>query len=1607
MLKKRMLSLLLVLAVVFTVPMQSFAGSGKSVMTLSADDSSLPSIKAGNIAGRQTLNFNTDWLYTPNDLKNGHLVNLSDSSFEKVSVPHANKILETHKGNDFQKQIESFRFISWYRRHFALGSEYAGKRITVDFQGVATVADVYVNGEHVGRHEGAYTSFSLDITDFVYTDGSDNVIAVRVDSTKHSDLPPEGGDVDYLLFGGIVRDVSMTITDPVYVDWTFLTTPELKDESGSPVDVQVNIANGSTDSAACKVETIIKDANGNVVTSVSSNQTIAAGNSQVVEQTTSKVSNPNLWSIENPYLYTALTRIIVNGNEIDTYETRFGFRYFEFKNGTKAGEDASFYLNGVKTEIVGINRHEQWPWVGRAVPNKLQAADADMIKDTGLNAVRTSHYPQDPDFLARCDEIGLIVFEEAPGWQHLGDLEWQEHYKENLKEMVIRDRNHASIISWGTRVNESLDSTNLYKETHALVKELDPSRPTHGVRKRGSDANPRYKDFDEDIYTQNYDYPAVPTHTPYLVTEHTMDWGSRGMAEATDTLAAAWIGSWAANLEYYYGNDLVAGGFGWSMFDYNNEVNYTNTGYVFPSGLYDIFRLDKPVSYLYRSQKDPSEEKVLYIANYWTTGSPSSVLVLSNCDEVELFVNGVSKGRKSPNKYMNLPHPAFEFTGNTFSAGELRAVGYINGEMVTETTRKTPGSAAKLILEADYDTLAADGTDMTAVTVTAVDADGTRMPYAANTVTIDLEGEGKFIGEKSIDLEGGRVGFLVQSKYLEAGTITCEVTSPGLESDTCEITVEPYIAEDLVPVSDGSGGIGPIKLLDVNDNQVGSGYNQFQYVGNWLYTAASGCYMGDNHYSNTADDYCEIKFSGSNIQFYGAKASDHGILAASVDGGDEILIDCYQATRSDNVLLFDSGELTPGEHTLRIRVTGTKNTLATGNYVNVDRAQITDDGRKFLTARQSVYNYAGSISTTNVRNDFELGTGSGTDYGIEGNTPENWVGNALWIAQGACLYNHPFTKAEAEGKVLYIRFDYKLCNGQDGDQRISAIAGGEATIDADLATQTLSSSGFLRQTVRDVVVVLDNIRHAVYYYCDGNLFASKENIGDDKVLTGIALHGGISTNHVQEIYNANYGTVVSMDLSLEVWEQQVICNLVSTADNGTSGLLAIYDSRDRLTHVYKNPEEDLKLTLPNEAYTAKSFLWDSNVKPLTEPNTLPFTTTGSKIETGTEDASITMELDSETVGNGEVSLVCYDPNWDKTDLDTMHIAYLNQYTLENEKKTVTFALNSAPLPGEYTVVIGSSEGKTVETFELLKPGKLVIKCDGFTYNGTKKAAPSVVSNTNTGKEVKYRYYSDSECKNEITVTKDGIKNAGTYYVVGTVDATAAHSAAVSNKVSFTIAKATVTNAAVSGIKTKYYTGKALTQPKMTVAGYKAGVDYRVSYENNTKVGTATVIITFQGNYRGTVKKTFKIKNAIPVKNKVYKVGKYYYKVTKSAESKGTVELVKPTTKNLKSVKIRQTVKINGYTFLVTAIASKAFNNNKKLTNVTIGKNVTKIGSKAFNGCKKLNSIKITSKKLTSVGRNAFKGISSKANIKVPASKLTKYKVMLTKKGQSSTVTITR
>lgn len=746
-------------------------------------------------SNRTIIKLDTGWLFTNADNSSfSGATGFNDANWRKVCVPHAN-VITKHAYMD----TASYRIISWYRRHFTPSASDSNRRFRLEFQGVAVIATVYVNGSAVGSpHKGAYTPFTIDITDRVNV-GQDNVIAVKVDSKRHVEIPPEGREnLDFMVFGGIVRPVSMIVTDPLYVDWTFVSTqnPSQAAPVNPVVTAKTKIYNYNSTQKNSTVITSIVDGGNNVVATSSTQTTIPANSNTTVTQTTSAIANPLLWSTDKPNLYTVFVQVQDASRFVDAYKTRLGIRSLALSK-----TDGKCYLNGKPIKLRGLNRHETYPYIGRAAPKRLQRRDADILKyDLGCNLVRASHYPQAPDFLDRCDEVGLLVLEEIPGWQVLGTGEWRTIAKQNLVDMVIRDRNHPSLLSWGCRANETVDDV-WYKSMNDTARSLDPTRLTHGVRfSHGID--PDY--FYEDIWTQNFFMPTDnPVHIPFITTEfaghtivkqiHAWDNDKIQVNQIIDESRGHATGQNAS-----YACERWAGLVGWCAFDYNSphrNATYSDSGrgnmsYVSPHGVSSIFRLPKLAAYFYQSQRDPAlYGPMVRIGNYWTPSSPTRVVVVSNCEEVALYQDDVLISKKPPELYPDLPYPCYHWVGVPFRSGELKAIGYIGGVAVATHGVRTPGNPATLTVVPDT-TVLFDGGDMTQVVVSLRDDYGQILHLRADSVTLSARGSGDFIGEEKTALEGGQIAFYVKTRASETGSITCQATSAGLSGSATVVVVK-------------------------------------------------------------------------------------------------------------------------------------------------------------------------------------------------------------------------------------------------------------------------------------------------------------------------------------------------------------------------------------------------------------------------------------------------------------------------------------------------------------------------------------------------------------------------------------------------------------------------------------------------------------------------------------------------------------------------------------------------------------------------------------------------------------------------------------------------
>jgi len=775
--------------------------------------------------GRMILPINRSWRYHPAKVAGAEAPDFDDSKFQRVVIPHTNIELPWHDFDD-----KDYEFISTYRRRFRSPKGAEGKRVFVDFEGVMTASTVWINGVLLGDYKGGFTPFSFELTKHLRKD-AENVLVVQVDSTERADIPPFGYEIDYMTFGGIYREVNLRVVPATYIDNIFAKPtsvlgggPSLEVScflageplGNGPLSIEVELSDGDhvISKATRTIERMAgarevggQDASLDPYTDGAvyvSTQTLKDPTRQTVEL--SHLTGIQLWDLETPRLYTVRVRLLRSGRVIDEDWRRIGFREATFT-------DHGFSLNGKIVKLRGLDRHQTFPFVGQAMPARAQKKDADILrKDLHCNIVRTSHYPQSRHFLDRCDEIGLLVLEEIPGWQHIGDESWKKVAIDNVGRMIRRDWNHPSIVLWGVRINESLDDHDFYVRTNALAHALDDSRQTGGIRYF------QESEFLEDVFTMNdFGFPLKPPNHPrYLNTEFV---GHTFPTKTTDdderqrehTLRHARIHNQLAS------NPQYAGGIGWCAFDYNTHSNFGSGDRICYHGVTDIFREPKPAAGFYKSQCDPSEEIVLEPAFHWARGDESvgftKAVFCSNCDHLKIFARAeslesnpwVALTEIDPDRaeFEHLKYPPFVLDLATLDLkklragwGDLRAEGYINGKLVITKTLSGRGVDSKFVLVADDKELEADGADTTRVVVRVTDEFGAMRTYANDPIAFTLEGPAKLIGDNPFALAGGTCAVWVRAGE-QAGTVRLTAKHPRLGTQSVSITLKG-VAEETV-----------------------------------------------------------------------------------------------------------------------------------------------------------------------------------------------------------------------------------------------------------------------------------------------------------------------------------------------------------------------------------------------------------------------------------------------------------------------------------------------------------------------------------------------------------------------------------------------------------------------------------------------------------------------------------------------------------------------------------------------------------------------------------------------------------------------------------------
>ena len=598
---------------------------------------------------------NNNWQFSYNFDEKLHIKDFCSPEIESVRIPHTTKELPF---NYFSE--EEYQTISGYRRMLFADTAWKGRCVLLTFDGVAHFAEVFLNGEKIGEHYSGYTAFTIDISEHLRYD-EENVLVVRVDSRESLNIPPFGNVIDYMTYGGIYREVYLEIKNPTYINDVFVK-PEISGRIVSEVSLLGEISEGMSLRQTAIFE-------GREVAHAEAGAT--------AENVEYKVENPALWHINSPNLYLIRTELLDGGEVVDTHEVKVGFRSAEFRAD-------GFYLNGEKLKIRGLNRHQSYPYVGYAMPKTMQEFDADVLKtELGLNAVRTSHYPQSHHFINRCDEIGLLVITEIPGWQHIGNSEWQDQAVKNVEEMVLQYRNHPSIILWGVRINESQDNEALYTRTNEVAHRLDPTRATGGIR------NFKKSQLLEDVYTYNefiHDgkHPGCDPkwkvtsdkNKAYMITEYNGHMFPTKSFDCEEHRVEHALRH-ARVLDAVASYDDIAGSCGWCMADYNTHKDFGSGDRICYHGVLDMFRNPKLAASVYSSQ---GTSPVLEVGSSMDIGEhPACVRgnlwMFTNADSVKMYKNGrfikeyFPKSKDFPH-LKNSPILIDDFIGDAISENE-------------------------------------------------------------------------------------------------------------------------------------------------------------------------------------------------------------------------------------------------------------------------------------------------------------------------------------------------------------------------------------------------------------------------------------------------------------------------------------------------------------------------------------------------------------------------------------------------------------------------------------------------------------------------------------------------------------------------------------------------------------------------------------------------------------------------------------------------------------------------------------------------------------------------------------------------------------------------
>ena len=791
---------------------------------------SLLAFSAGTIAQNKfRASFNNDWTFHLGNVEGAEQSSFDNAGWRELSLPHDWSIegaFDQHNAAGTGGGALPGG-IGWYRKYFIVPASSKNKITSIDFDGVYLNSEVWINGHYLGLRPYGFSSFRYDITPYLNY-GSKNVIAVKVDNSQQPNSRWYSGS-------GIYRNVWLVTTDKIFVDhWgTYITTPKVSRLS-STVNLEVKVINATKESQNITISTSIFDMSGKMVAGKSANSFVKDGLNDTFQFT---IKNPTLWTIENPHLYKAVTQITRSGKVVDEYTTPFGIRSFEFD------VNKGLMLNGKPVKINGVCDHHDLGCLGAAINTRALERQLEILKGMGCNGIRTSHNPPAPELLDLCDKMGFIVMDEAfDMWKKQKNrydyhLHWDQWHKKDLQDMILRDRNHPSVFIWsiGNEIPEQGDTSgiSIARELAGLVHELDTTRPVTAACDRPGKQNNIIKSGALDLIGYNYHqqmyagfqqlFPgqkiistesvsALETrgHYDLLPSDSIRRWPERwdkpfnkGNADLTvsayDNVSAPWGSTHEETWKVIKKYDFISGQFIWTGFDYIGEP----TPYPWPArssyfGVIDLAGFPKDVYYMYQSEW--TNKNVLHIFPHWNWKQGDVVDVwayYNNADEVELYLNGKSLGKRS--KKGDDLHVYWRIN---YEPGIVKAISRKNGKTVLTKEIKTAGAPARIVLVADRKSIKADGKDLSFITAKVVDANGVMVPDADHLIHFAVKGNGMVIGTDN-GLQTSMESFkasehkafngmclaVIQSKT-KAGMVSITATADGLQPATLLVAVK-------------------------------------------------------------------------------------------------------------------------------------------------------------------------------------------------------------------------------------------------------------------------------------------------------------------------------------------------------------------------------------------------------------------------------------------------------------------------------------------------------------------------------------------------------------------------------------------------------------------------------------------------------------------------------------------------------------------------------------------------------------------------------------------------------------------------------------------------